>query len=157
MAGLNVSGPTDGSVHFKNGPWWEWIYTNSYITRLIVNNVLHLTFFFTTPAIEVKEKAQAIDEIGRCLDKFQALCNQNEMRCIFVFQTGFSDFKAGTADCDPIRTYAANKHYEVIDIFDFFRKNGVNAQNTASYFWPIDLHNNNWGYALYAKALKEKL
>ena len=147
----------DSSTHFKPAPWWENIYAHSYIARLIIRNGLHLNSLYLSEDENRKATQQAIETLDSCVDKFQTLCNQKGIRCVFVFQPAYFDFGLGKPECQPLIKYADSRKYEAIDLFDFFEKNGVTAQNAGNYFWPIDNHNNNTGYALFAKAVKSKL
>ena len=146
--------PDSTTRMLKQGPWWEEIYARSYVSRVFVHRVMGLNWIFLTDAQYEKEKTIAIAKIDSCLDRFQQLCDENHIRCTFVFHPIAIEITRHKYEGQPVVDYALSKHYDVINLYQYFLAQGVNEKNIKNYFWLTDLHNTNLGYRVFAQGLK---
>lgn len=147
----------NGKVQFKKAPWWEFFYGSSRIVRLIARNIFHLDQLFLTPKEYAAEETIAIQKLIEFTDSFQKYCNQQHIRLVFVFHPLAYEIENGQMKCAPILNHCIKQGYETVNVLSYFAQHGVNAGNTSNYFWPIDKHNKNNGYRLFASAIAAHL
>lgn len=146
-----------GKLRFNKAPWWEFFFANSFIVRHIVLNGCHKDYLFMTPQQRIANESVAVNTLKSAVDSFSVLCMANKTRCIFIFHPMPDEIKKGKMDCGSVMHYAEDKGYEVVDLLSYFKAHGITGANIYRYYWPIDGHNNNAGYALFALAVKEQL
>ena len=147
----------DGTLRFKDAPWWEDWYANFRIVRVIVHHVFKMDYLFMTKQehdIGVKKVMEILDKFT---DRFSILCKKNNIRAIFIFHPLCKEVCSGYMELEPVMQYAKGKGYETVDILRSFQQQGMTKQNAQRYYWPIDHHNNSDGYRLFAKGLAEYL
>lgn len=140
----------------RKEPWWLPIYAQSYVFRLIIHQGLGYDWAFMTEQDRVKEEAGAIIELKHNLDRCVELCKANNIQCVFLFTPMRGELTI-PMQTEPVEQYAAKQGYSFINARDFFIKAGLNDNNSDKYFWPIDGHNKPAGYALIAKAIRNKI
>jgi len=100
---------SNGKPHYKSPPPWEPLYAKVHLVRAVAKAFLNRQFLL--PAEEKKARLEAIDKIGKCLDKFQSACAENSMKCVFVFLPVKSEICKGIMDTDRILDYAELANY----------------------------------------------
>jgi hypothetical protein len=143
----------DGELHYKNTPWWEQLYAQMFLFRLFADKCLKVDFSLMSAAQRKQEQENAILELESCLDTFQKLCANNNVKLYFVFHPRADEVSSRSLVTSSILSYARNKNYNVVNVLDAFIQKGVNGSNVKEYFWPLDGHNNSRGYRVIAESL----
>ncbi len=147
----------DGSLQLKGGPWWEGLFANFFIVRFISIKVMHKDFFFLNDTERALAEQRALHNLEIATDSISYLCKRLNIRPVFVFHPGKDEAEHGDLKCAEVMRYARSKGYETVDVLAYFKQHGAGGSNVPNYFWPIDGHNNNRGYALVARAIKGHL
>jgi hypothetical protein len=148
----------DGLVGRRSGgPWWEFIYADSYLFRLFIKKAFVLDDMFYTTGQRAELRSMAIKELNLCMDSLQVLCTANNIYCFFAFNPFRNDFQNGLGETKQIIESASAKGYKTIDLLPYFRPKGVNEQNSSEYFGAVDGHCNNKGYQMVAKGIRQAI
>ncbi|MBP6731656.1 MAG: SGNH/GDSL hydrolase family protein [Chitinophagales bacterium] len=147
----------DGTLKFKDTPWWDYWFKNFFIMRYVAIKIMHYDFFFRPFADVERDNYNSRRVIETAMDSIQHLCTGLHIRPVFIFHPLKVEIDRGVMDCADIMPYAQKKGCETIDMFAYFKSRGLNAGNAGDYYWQIDLHHNNKGYALFAEAIRDYL
>jgi len=149
---------SDGTIHYREPPWWEYFYVRFRVARLIAHEMFDVVgVAHLTKEAHEKAEAMAILQLEKSLDDFHIVCSRNGIRCICIFHPTQREVCLNKMLCDPVMVYAKSRGYEYIDMLAYFRQEGMTQKNAGNYFWPIDSHNNASGYQLFAKGIYEYL
>lgn len=143
----------DGKVRYKPGPWWEPVFAKLHIVRAVAKAFLSRQFLL--PAQDKKARAEAMLKIETCLDKFQAICNAHNIRCVFVFIPVEKEVMRGAMEANAVLNYCKSRNYATIDLLHYFLNNGVSVHNASQYYGVLDGHQNAKGYAMVSKGLQQ--
>ena len=148
----------DGSVHYKNGPWFEPLYAHSHIIRALVHFVLRYNRLFIRPQDSPIRKQEAISNLETAIDSFTNVCSQKNIKLLFVFHPNEPDIMhKDKYEVMPLISYCQKKKLSYIDIRQQLYQRGIDSSNAHNLFWPIDGHCTNKGYLYFAKSTYKKV
>lgn len=149
----------DGSVKYKNGPWFEPLFGMSHLFRLIMLNVFNYDWYLIRRNEREELEQKALDLIYSGILMFEKVSQEETFDLLIVFHPLLYEVESEEFPFHGlIQRLEKENTIEVLDLLDFFLKDEkVRAGNAASYYWPRDLHHNKAGYALFSKGLKQKL
>jgi lysophospholipase L1-like esterase len=155
--GMERFKPND-MVKYRKGPWWEYIYSFSFICR----HLIHIVFGYDVFFIHNSEYQAVHDSIT---DQILTLCNEIDQlskknNFTFIIQiTSFShEFNTDKQELTYLEEAIKNKtDIPVVSTFEYFRDHGVKADNAFDYFWKLDAHCNAKGYDLIGRCMAEEL
>ena len=149
---------SDGSVHYKNGPWFEPLYEHSHIIRALVHFVFRYNRLFIRPKDALVRKQEAISNLETAIDSFSKVCGHKNIKLLFVFHPNEPDIKnKDKYEVTPLISYCQKKELPYIDIRQELYQMGIDSANAQNLFWPIDGHCNNKGYQYFAKSTCKKV
>lgn len=146
----------DGTVSYSKGPWWEWIYANSFLCRRVVHGVLHYNNLLLSPDGYQTRNDQAINILKQSVDSLSHLCTDSHCRLTLVFHPALFEIRSDKQELQPVLDHALHRGLNVIDILEYFKRE-IKRDSMDKYFWKIDRHNNSRGYTLFARAVAEHM
>lgn len=149
----------DGSVKYKRGPWFEPLFGMSHLVRLFILNVLDYDWYLLEQQERVEKEKVAIEQIYSSILMFEELSRKAGFELLIVFQPLLDELINEKFPFDElIMNLEKEKKVAVLDLLDFYLQDEkVRNGNAAAYYWPLDLHHNKEGYALFAKGVRKKL
>jgi len=149
----------DGSVKYKGGPWFEPLFGMSHLVRLFILNVLEYDWYLLQRNERAEKEKEAIDQIYTSIQMFDELSRKAGFKLLIVFQPLLDELeKEKFPFSELIAKLESEKRVAVLDLLDFYLQDEkVQKGHAASYYWPLDLHHNRQGYAMFAKGVRNKL
>ena len=145
----------NGTLTFNRAPWWEGLYARCYTLRFFIINVCHYSPMFLSRHQKVIKEDEARQQLIACVDSFSSLCRAQNIQPVFVFHPMISEVKESKLKCQRVLDYCRAHAILAVDVLAYLKLKGV--VQPEGIFWPIDQHNNNRGYHLFAEAVAEKL
>lgn len=148
----------DGSIKFKKGPWWEWLYGTSFIIRHIICDLCGYNSNLYQPDDWQVLRKKALKEIYYCLKQFKILLEKNNVKFFIVFhplwQETVKDFWPFTGLIKEIRR---TSEMNILNLLSYFKNEKINSKNIFQYYWPIDGHHTKKGYEVFANGVAQEL
>ena len=147
---------SDGTVRFRDGPAWEWLYASSHLARLVIQVV----FDYNPDLVreDAPESAESIEAIYASMMSFQALSIERGFRLVAVFHPHANEVIQKRTELEPlVRRLRRDTDILVVDLLEYFLDEGLTRDNIWEYYWELDRHHNAKGYALFAKAVDDAL
>lgn len=144
-------------LQFKNAPWWESLFANSFIVRSIVCDVYKMDQNFMTPAQNETARKKALEQLAEVINITSKECSGRGIRFIVNFHFIETEFYNKKINCASVKSIVQKHNTECFDMMSFFIKQGVGSTNIHEYFWKSDGHHNNKGYALFAEGISSIL
>lgn len=147
-------------LKYRNGPWWEFFYSYSFIVRSVVHSFFQLNHLFMTQKeynFEVEKAVKTIQNIIE--DDFLKLSINHDFKLILVFHPMEHELKSGDFELQSLYKYfiTQNKIY-TINLYEeykiFLEEKGKNIN---SIYWKVDGHHNSKGYYLWAKIIAKHI
>ena len=144
----------DGTVHYKEAPWFEPFFAHSSLVRRFVFDVCKYNWLFIKKADEQKVNDAVIQQLFMAMDSFANLCLQKNIKLLFVFHPGQIEVeKRDKYLVEPQITYCRKQGYHYLDVREQFYQMGIDTAHAAMLYWPIDGHFNNRGYNYFARGV----
>ena len=145
----------DGSIKFKEGPWWEPIYAVSHISRLFFNAFGYEKFlYFSTD----KDICESKTKIVNTISAFKELSLKNHFKLIVIFHPFREEINSNELKLKTEMSVSINNKIEVFDMLHYFsEKEKISSTNSGDYFWKHDGHHNAKGYEAFARGVEWKL
>ncbi|MCW5906472.1 MAG: hypothetical protein KIS94_01315 [Chitinophagales bacterium] len=143
------------TVVYRKGPWWEYIYSFSFIFRRIVHGVWGLNRNFLTEQQETILREEAKGAICNAITKaYSSFTAAKNLKLIVVFQPMLEELNKNKFELSHcMKTLQANEVY-VIDLFPAFKSEIEKLNgNTTILFWQNDLHYTPTGNVLVASEI----
>lgn len=141
----------DGSIHYRNAPWFEPLYAHSLFARVFIHDVLQYDFNFIPKDQYNTETAKALQRMALAIDWVQLLCRQQQIPFGMVFHPFHGDFEyPETYLMKDLVKHCNQNHIPNVDALPYMQTKGINNNNWASIYWPMDGHFKPKGYALLA-------
>jgi hypothetical protein len=149
----------DGTVKFKNPPWWEDIFALSFIFRFVAYNFFDIDYLLLPPEKHNAACENAISQLKESIDLFDVLAKKNDFHLLFVFYPMKEEvLNQKYTYWDDILMYAKSKGSETVNLLDYYVKEvEMNNQNIEKYYWPKDGHNKSAGYKVFAEGIEKGL
>jgi len=150
---------SDGSVHFRRGPWWKLIYRYSHFTRWYVHEALKYTSTFVRRKDVERVQNEARNAIVKCLTQLDSICKENVidfMTVIHISPLEYATISWQDDDIRPVTHMLDSMGIMNVEIHQQLGKY-FNKENIGQYSWKIDGHYNSKGYEILAKAVDESI
>jgi lysophospholipase L1-like esterase len=142
---------TSDGIHYRKGPAWENLYAVSYIVRLITVDILKYNYkYFMSPSEYKADGIKAIQDVYQCVERFYDLSLKNKFNLAIVF------FDDGSNEYETLMAkLKSEKTIPVMDLFEYNRNiEKLTPDKRKAYYWPIDIHCNSRGYAMFARGVE---
>jgi len=143
------------TIIMKEGPWWEWAFNISFVTRLIAINGLKYNQLLVKESDMKNETAIAIEKIEKTLYKFNAYTASKRMQFLTVFLP--SPYELTNGGRYKFKTLIDNLNRNDIHAIDMFEKFSEEMNNNPNilnkYYWKIDGHCTPEGYNFVAETI----
>ena len=156
---------SDGTTHYRKGPWYEPFYKYSYFARGVIEGVGQFPFrgIFSTEKEYVLSADKAIECYGAVIDSFVNLVRVDSTRVIVLLYSTPSDIRFQNNEMKKfhqsfvtLQQQMATKNIACINIWDQLNDQLVN-RNYLQYTYPNDSHYNPYGYNLMAQLIEKEL
>jgi hypothetical protein len=149
---------SDGTVKFKNGPKWEWLYATSYISRLFIHNLFKYNYLLMKDKQKNLEEKNSLKLIYNVILKFNTLSENENFKLLIIFNPNdYEITKKYFVFKKMIEKLNNETNINVLDLFDYFvNQAGINNQNVSDYYWK-EGHHNAKGYELFADGVEKKI
>ncbi len=150
---------SDGTVAFRPGPGWEWLYASSFIVRHIVHDLADYDRRLLGPRDREQRTREGLEQIRAAVHAMHGLAEAHGFRLLVVFHPVPTEIIRETLTLGPlVESLKEEGAVPVASLLDFFLgPAGVDADNVWSYFWRTDTHHNPAGYALLAEGIERAL
>ena len=142
----------------KEPPSWEWIYAANHLVRMFMNNVLGYSSDFSGNHNSEADKRRAVKIVTEVVGQFKQLTDQENAKLLIVLQPSLGSYENGSYlpffGQQEIEAYLKSNEIDFVDASQSFIKNGGEI---TTYFWPVDTHFNEKGYAVFGKTVYEKI
>lgn len=140
---------------FSKTSFAEYIYSLSYIYRLIHHGLLGQDFLFLGDTERMELKAQAIDIFKNSIILYKELALENdfELLCVF-YPTKFEIYDEQFEFWDEIIVYANENNVLSLNLLEYYLDvEMIDDSNVQEYYWKIDGHHNAKGYEAFGKGV----
>ncbi len=146
----------DGSVHYKNAPWWEPLYAMSHISRLFFSGLGYNELLFKENESNFNKAKQKITEIILIFKEFS---ERNHFKLIVIFHPYQGEINTNHLELHNVMEKVSEEYkIDVLNMPEYFKeKEKINSANSSEYFWKYDGHHNAKGYAAFARGVEWKL
>ncbi|MES2621835.1 MAG: hypothetical protein V4615_13380, partial [Bacteroidota bacterium] len=142
-------------MKYNSAPWWETIYSFSYIFRSVMHNIFHFQWNYYTPKEFAQKKEEALEQIDSCLfHQYIPFARQKGIELVVVFSPVQSEIESNNFPYVKSKKHLISEGIVVVDLYEDFKKQGGKMSD---YFWKTDLHNNAKGYGVWANAIHQEL
>lgn len=155
--GMERFGP-NGTIVYRPGPGWEWLYGTSYIARHIAHDVLDYNWYLVKRSEMAAVESQSIEVLYDGLMLFQEIARAHEFELVIVVHPLREDLDNDSLPLSPLVERLRSRGIRVVDIFDYYRSaEGIPRGETGEYYWKLDGHHNSRGYELFARGVARSL
>lgn len=147
----------DGTSKFNNAPVWEPLFAVSYLSRIVIKNILNYNEIFVTKNSDKYGIARS--EIYKALQVIQELSLEKRFKFVVVFHPGKDEIEDNYLELYDVLTKVKEEtQIENFNLLEYFRKEeGINSTNCDELFWSDDGHHNAKGYKKFANGIEWKL
>lgn len=148
----------DGTVAYRKGPRWEWIYASSYLFRHVVHDMLGYDRLLARTKERPSHTAQVLGEIRVVLRSFSELSRERGFRLLVVFHPlRYEVIEKKLAFADLIRRLE-EEPIATLDLLEYYTNiEGISERNIDDYYWPLDTHHTPKGYRAFAEGVAQRL
>lgn len=151
----------DGTIHGQRGPWWDWLYGISFITRHVVHDLLGRSWLLVTPQDLAVAQQFSRGEIRHAVTEIQRVARDLGAATVLVVHPHQYEVQAGAYEpgFKPlVDTLVASDDPPVIDALARFRARGpITPANSGEYYWTLDYHHNAKGYAALGEVIAAEM
>lgn len=149
----------DTTVNFRSGPWIEPIFGMSRVCRLLMLKVFGYDWYLLRPGERKEETQKALDLIYSCILKFEEMSQEEAFDLLILFHPLQYEVVAAEFELDELIVKLEKETtIDVLNLLEYYiNDEKVNADNVEIYYWPVDQHHNEAGYALFARGVKQKI
>lgn len=147
-----------GTVTYRKGPWWEFFYQFSFITRAVAHSLFKVDWRLMTAQQLQQERMAAIKEIELCLRQYyKPLAQAHNFKLMVVLHPLQNELEKDDFLLQPL--YNRLRSDSTVTIVNLFTEiqNLKGEVDFKSLYWQLDMHYNSKGYALWADVLKNKI
>ena len=147
----------DGTSKFNNAPVWEPLFAVSYLSRIVIKNILNYNEIFVTKNSDKYGIARS--EIYKALQVIQELSLVKRFKFVVVFHPVKDEIVNNQLELSDVLTKVKEEtQIENFNLLEYFRKEeGINSTNYDELFWADDGHHNAKGYKKFANGIEWKL
>ena len=143
----------DSTLQFKSAPWWEPLFANSFIVRSFVNGICKLDHNLMSTKDIYKAYPVALRQLDEVILQASKECQERNIRFIVNFHPTSNEVRCNSMECTPVMQKIKSQGVETFNMLDYYIHHGIDSAHAGLYYWPIDGHHNNRGYAVMAEGL----
>ena len=149
----------DGTIAYRQGPGWEWLYNSSYIFRHIAHDVFGYDHFLLRPQERAARTQQAFEDMYGVIQSFAELSQQRGFKLLIVFHPlAHEVLQRQSAFSDLLARLEKNPAIETLNLLEYYTNVvGMQQTNIADYYWPLDGHHTPKGYRVLAEGVAARL
>lgn len=137
-----------------NEPRWLPLYASSLVFRSFMQVFKDIDPYLLIPKDEIPSMVfNSYDKLFALMVGFQNEARVLNKKVVFIFNSDYYDVFNRQAELMDIIQEARYQGMHVIDMNEFFLRNGVNESNYTKYYWPVDHHNTSLGYQIWAESV----
>lgn len=151
---------TDGTIRYNKAPWWEFFYSFSYLFRGLVHSLTDINYLLLTSEQDRAARADALSKIKECITTdYKNLAAQHGFKLVVVLHPLLDELQNNKFLLDGLaRQLQQDTSILTIDLFiDYTLMQKHGQVDPAKLYWPVDMHHNSKGYALWAAILEKAL
>lgn len=148
--------PLDSAELSPPPPWFEPVYARSHVARHVFHDILNYDWLLQSEEIARQNNKKAILALIACTDSLVRICS-GKMKLVFIFHPLNYEVIDNIFKCEEVYRHCTARDYETVNLFEYFRKNGITKSNLYSIYWKSDKHHNARGYSIFADAVAEKI
>jgi hypothetical protein len=139
--------------------WWQPIYTNSFVFRLIIHRILGYNDLLILKSEYIDAERNALEILKESLLDFKLLSEEENFELLVVFiPNKYEIINADYKYNDILYEFSIDNNINSFDLLDYYLNIvGITESNYADYFWKEDGHHNAAGYEKYAEGVLWKL
>jgi len=141
-------------VVFRKGPWWEFIYATSYISRLFFR-LKYDTQLINKNALYLQQSYSLL-VIAQTMREFAMYCKVKGSSLLFVFHPGPGELAKTMNPFKELIAVSKKYNYKVADLYDYYNQTGI-PRNLNKYYWPKDSHHRANGYNVMSDGILKTL
>ena len=147
----------DGALRYRQGPFWEPVYALSFLARLVVHAGLGFNYFLIRGGRMPAELETAGAGILAAVEEIQRLCGEHGMPLLVVVSPIAWEVQQGSYEPEfeeALNLIAGNPRLGFVDLLkDFGSEGTITPSTVAGFYWPLDYHHNERGYAVMGGAI----
>ena len=143
----------DSTLQFRPAPWWEPLFANSFLARSLVNGICKVDKNLMSAEDEHNAHALALNQLDHVILLASKECQERNIRFIANFHPSRHEIFRDSMECKPVMQKLQSQGVETFDMLNYFTHHGIDSAHANLYYWPIDGHHNNKGYAVMAEGL----
>ncbi len=150
---------TDGTVIYRKGPPWEFLYGISYICRHCIHDFLGYNWALIKYEDQEKEFSEAMDLLKVAIDNFHDLSEKANCDLIIVFHPMVWEVENKSFILDTLyKSLRSESDIYSLNLHNYYIERAhLDSSNVYKYYWKIDGHHNSRGYELFARGVAEKI
>ena len=142
-------------VVYKDGPWWKYLYSFSYVWRAFVHEVVGVELsLYSKEAYQKLEKEAKNLIYSTIMNEIVPFARDNNIQTLFVFTPGEHELDNDSFALAELSAELANQEINVLNLHKDF--SNFSDSNT-DYYWDIDGHCKSQGYLLWSKAIANEI
>ncbi|MCO5229636.1 MAG: hypothetical protein M9958_00630 [Chitinophagales bacterium] len=141
----------DGSVIYTKGPWFEFIFGISHVSRMIIQNFLHYDELLMKSKERKTREDKSKQNLIDIIKSFYLLVNMHQAKCIIAFHSFISDCQKND-DLKEVMYKTHENGISVIDLMTVFTN-----KECDEYYWKTDGHWNNIGNFLISNETRKQI
>ncbi|MEI6346635.1 MAG: SGNH/GDSL hydrolase family protein [Bacteroidota bacterium] len=140
-------------------PSLEFLYSISYISRLVINEIHDLDYQLINSKQFESERQNAIRTINNVILMFKELSLKNDFKLLFVFYPLKHEVEGNKYDYwNEVIRFATKNEIDVFPLLHYFSDiEKVDSANVKEYYWKTDGHYNAKGYQAFGNGVYWKL
>lgn len=151
---------SDGTMNYKNAPWWEPLYAVNYLSRFFFHALGYNELLQKKEL--AKQEIKTMNEITiQLFNEYEALCEKNNIQWVLILRPDKNEIldRHYSYDFEPIlqkiQTYPNVKILNLLPAYqEYIELKGTKVEN---YFWKNDGHHNSKGYQMMAECVAQFL
>lgn len=142
----------------KESPSWEWIYASNHLFRMILHGFFGYNSSLVKGVRSEESRLKSTEILKEVVSRFEKLTAENDTKLLVVIHPSIQEFNNGKyvpflGQTELIKHLEKEK-ISFIDTSPSFEKKGKDINK---YYYPIDSHFNNKGYALFGETVYQKI
>ncbi len=142
----------------KDSPSWEWIYASNHLFRMVMVSAFGYSRGLVKNARSEEMRQKAVQILKETIAKFEELTAKENTKFMVVLHPSLHEFDdgkhTGFYGQKELANYLKTEDIHFVDLSIEFKKLG---KSIPDYYYALDGHFNNKGYALFGKTVYEKM
>ena len=149
---------SDGSVKYRDAPWFLPIYRFSHIARMLVHEFFDYDYYLIRRNNRNLQRAQVANNIAQCLRDISEVCTENQVRFMTVIHPvpHMICYETDHLKSEVLAMDSIHFKFPVTTLYDPL-KTAMTGSDCTTYHWKQDSHFHEKGYRLFASLLFDEV